>query len=70
MQISVREMDTMAVSSCENDRNCVKVRDPSHRNCPVGLGRSLDSRWVDKLISGRRELGDRVVCCKAPQTPI
>ena len=36
----------------------------------MGLGRSLDLRWMEKMVGGKRELDDRVVCCKVPRTEI
>ena len=27
-------------------------------------------RWMENLAGGRRELDERVVCCKAPRTEI
>ena len=34
------------------------------------MGRSLDLRWMEKMIGGKRKLDDRVVCRKVPQTEI
>ena len=48
----------------------VIVGDPSPGHCPMGLGRSLDLRWMEKMVGGKRELDDRVVCCKVPRTEI
>ena len=36
----------------------------------MGLGRSLDLRWMKKMVGGKRELDDQVVCCKVPRTEI
>ena len=47
---------------------CVIIGDPSPGHCPMGLGRSLDLRWMEKMVGGKRELDDRVVCCKVPWT--
>ena len=27
-------------------------------------------RWMEKMVGGKRELDDRVVCCKVPRTEI
>ena len=70
MQISVTETDNMAIKKCGSDSHCVTVRDPSPRHCPMGLGRNLDLCWMEKMASGKRELDDRVVCCKVPWTEI
>ena len=43
---------------------------PSPGHCPMGQGRSLDVRWMEKMVGGKRELDDRVVCCKVPRTEI
>ena len=48
MHIFVTKMDSMAIESCENDSNCVIVRDPSFRNCPMGLGKSLNSNIINR----------------------
>ena len=44
--------------------------DSSPGHCPMGLGRSLDLRWMEKMVGRKRELDDRVVCCKVPRTEI
>ena len=36
----------------------------------MGLGRSLDLRWMEKMVGGKRELDDRAVCYKVPRTEI
>ena len=36
----------------------VIVGDPSPGHCPMGLGRSLDLRWMEKMVGGKRELDD------------
>ena len=48
----------------------VIIGDESLGHCPMGRGRSLDLRWMEKMVGGKRELDDRVVCCKVPQTKI
>ena len=58
MQISVTETDSMAIKSCGSDSNGVTVHDPSPGHGPMGLGRSLDLRWMEKMAGGRKELDD------------
>ena len=70
MKISVTETDRMAIKSCGSDGHGVIVGDPSPGNCPIGLGRNLDLRWMKKMAGGQGELDDRVVCCKVPWTEI
>ena len=70
MQISMKEKDSMAIKSCGSDSHGVVVGDPSPGHCPMGLGRSLDLRWMEKMAGGKKELDDRVVCCKVPQKEI
>ena len=53
-----------------NESKCITISGPSPGHCPLGLGRSLDARWMENLAGGRRELDDCVVCCKAPRTEI
>ena len=36
----------------------------------MGLGKSLDLRWIEKMVGGKRELDDRVVCCKVLRAEI
>ena len=61
MQISVTETASMAIKSCESDSNCVTMRDPSPGHCPMGLGRSLDLHWMEKMVGGKRETNDLTV---------
>ena len=68
MQISVTETDSMAIKSCESDRNCVTVRDPSPGYCLMGLGKSLDLRWMEKMAGGKGETNDQVVYGNALRT--
>ena len=49
MQISVIEMDSMAIKSCGSDSHGVIVPDPSCGHFRMGLGRSLDLRWMEKV---------------------
>ena len=49
MQISVAEPDSVAIESCGSDSHGVTERDPSPGHCPMGLGRSLDLRWMEKV---------------------
>ena len=58
MQISVTEPDSMAIKSRGSDSHGVTVRDPSPGHCPMGLGRSLDSRRMDKVAAGGIEVDD------------
>ena len=39
----------MAIKSCGRDSHGVTVCDPSPRRSPMGLGRSLDLRWLEKV---------------------
>ena len=64
MQISVTKTDSMTIRSCESDSNCVTWRDSSPEHCPMGLGRSLDLRWIKKMAGGKREPDDG--CCAPP----
>ena len=56
MQISVTEPDRMAVKSCGSDSHGVTVCDPSPGHCPMGLGRSLGLRWMEKVVGVRIEV--------------
>ena len=47
MQISVAKTDSMAIKCCGNDSHGVTVRDLSPGHSPMGLGRSLDLRWLE-----------------------
>ena len=58
MQISATVTDSMAIKSCGSDNHGVTVRDPSPRHCPMGLGRSLDLRWMKKVAGGGIEVDD------------
>ena len=58
----------MALRICESDSNFVTVRDPSHGNCPMGLVRSLDLRWMEKMAGGKGETNDQAIYCNALQT--
>ena len=61
MQISVTETDSITIKTFEGDRNCVTVCDPSPRHYPIGLGRSLDLRWMVKIAGGKGEMDDQAV---------
>ena len=61
MQISVTETDSMAIKSCESDNNFATVHDPFPWHCPMGLGRNLDLRWMEKMADGKGELDDGTV---------
>ena len=47
MQISVTKSDSMAIKSCGSDSHGATVCDPSPGHSPMGLGRSLDLRWLE-----------------------
>ena len=47
MQISVTKSDSMAIKSCESDSHGATVCDPSPGHSPMGLGGSLDLRWLE-----------------------
>ena len=40
------------------DRHDVTVRDPSPGHCPMGPGRSLNLRWMEKVAGGGIEVDD------------
>ena len=63
MQISVTKMDGMAIKTCGSDNHGVTVRDPSPGHSPMGLGRSLDLRWMENVAGGGIEVDDLTVCC-------
>ena len=50
--------DSMAIKSCGSDSHDVTVRDPSLGHCKMGLGRSLDLRWMEKVAGGCIEVDD------------
>ena len=58
MQISVTVTDSMAIKSCGSDSHDVTVRDTSPGHCPMGLGRSLDLRWMEKVAGSGIEVDD------------
>ena len=70
MQISVTQADSMAIKSCGSDSHGVTVRDSSPGHCPMGLGRSLDLRWMGKVAGGGIEVDNQTVCCNALCTGI
>ena len=51
MQISVRESDSMAIKSYRSDNHGATVCDPSPRHSPIGLGKSLNLRWLENWAS-------------------
>ena len=57
MQISVTETDSMAIKSSGSDSHGVTVLNPSPRHCPMGLGRSLDLRWMEENCRRRSGIG-------------
>ena len=54
MQIPVTETDGMAIKSCRSDSHGVTAYDPSPGHCPMGLSRSLDLRWMEKMAGGKK----------------
>ena len=44
------------------------MRDTSPAHCTMGLGRSLDLRWMKKMAGGREEPNDQTVYCNAQWT--
>ena len=56
MQISVTKSDSMAIKSCESDSHGVSVCDLSPGHSPMGLGRSLDLRWMENVAGGKNRL--------------
>ena len=51
MQISVTKSDNIAIKSCESDSHGATVCDPSLGHSLMGLGRSLDLRWLENWAS-------------------
>ena len=43
---------------------------PSLGHCPMGLGRSLDLRWMKKVVGTGVETDDRTVCCNVLRTSV
>ena len=68
MQISVTISDSMAIKSCESDSHGVTAYDPSPGHSPMGLGRSLDLRWMEKVADDGVGADDLVVSCNAQRT--
>ena len=58
----------MAIRSCESETNCIAVCDPSPGHCPMGLGRSLDLLWMEKMAGGKGETDDQAVYSNALRT--
>ena len=46
----------MAIKSCGSDSHGVIVCDPSPGHSPMGLGRSLDLRWMEKVDGGKNRV--------------
>ena len=49
MQISVTKTDSMAIKSCGSDSPGVIVCGHLPGHSPMGLGRSLDLHWLEKV---------------------
>ena len=68
----------MAIKSCGSDSNGVTVCDPSPGHSPMGLGMSLDLRWMEKVAGGKNRVdrikvtyqnwAGRTRCCRFPCT--
>ena len=58
MQISVMVTDNMAITSCCSNNHGITVRDLSPGPCLMGLGSSLNLRWMEKVAGGEIEVDD------------
>ena len=58
----------MAIRSCQSDSNCGTVRDPSLGHCPMGLGRTWDLRWMEKMAGVKGETDDQAIYSNALRT--
>ena len=58
----------MATNSCESDSNCVRLHDPSARHCPMGLGKSLNLPWMERMASDEGRLNDGTIYDNELQT--
>ena len=56
--ISVTKTDIMVIKTCGSDSHGVIDRDPSLGYCPIGLGKSLDLHWIEKVAGGGIEVDD------------
>ena len=56
MQISAAKTNSMAIKSCGSDSHGVTMCDPSLGHSPMGLGRSLDLRWMGKVDGGKNRV--------------
>ena len=50
-------LNSTAVTSVDESKWIV-FRGPSPGHCPMGLGRSSDLRWIEKMAGERRKLDD------------
>ena len=48
----------MTTKSCGSDSHGITVHDPSPGQCQMGLGRSLDLLWMEKVAGGGIEADD------------
>ena len=48
--------DSIAIKSCGNDSHGVTVCDPSPGHSPMGLGRSLDLRWLEEVAGAKNRV--------------
>ena len=58
MQVFATKTHNMAIKSCGSDSRGVTVRDPSPGRSPMGLGRSLVLRWMEKVAGAEVEVDD------------
>ena len=65
MQILVTKTDSITIRSCESDNNCVTGRNPSPGNYPIGVGRSLDLHWMEKMAGGKGKTDDQAIYSNA-----
>ena len=52
-------MDSMATKSYGSDSHGVTVCDPSPGHSPMGLGKSLDLGWMEKVVGSKKRV-DRI----------
>ena len=50
-------LNSTAVASVDESK-CIIFSGPSLGHCPMGLGRTLDLQWMEKMADERRKLGD------------
>ena len=60
--------ETGSMPSCDSDSNCVIVCNPSPRHYPIGLGRSMDLQWMEKMAGSKGKTDDQAVYNNALQT--